>query len=134
MIRTLATGLAATLIGVLLPACSSPQQSASMQMASSDSQALDRLYVQATAEPQFRRAHRKPVRDLRARAMRRLAVQADTMLAKAQSAERAAALTGEETTVAAAYEASLADLAAAARDHDQAALRAAYARVTANHP
>lgn len=134
MMRSLAIGIVAIAACSLLPACDSQQKATQMQLTAGDSAQLERLYLEATAEPQFRRAHRKPVRDARARAMRDLAAETEAMLVAHRSSAEAHALTGDDgvsPAACAAYAESLADLARAARAGDRAAVRAAYARVAA---
>ncbi len=118
---------------VVLPACS--QQKPPREVLASDTATLERLYNRATIGPQQRRAVRKPVREARARAMRQLADHADAMIARADEAPVAMALTGAPRDDAiAAWKRHLVAIERAAADRDPVALKQAYARLAAAYP
>ncbi|UCE60272.1 MAG: hypothetical protein JSU63_00695 [Phycisphaerales bacterium] len=110
---------------VVLAGCKTPQSTASTEQIPK----ITKLYEKATAVQVHR--FRKPLRDERARILRMLSEECDTMIANMRGSEASAeALTGDvvegDTTRTPTLERALAQIGVAAREGDMRALRSAH--------
>jgi hypothetical protein len=133
MVRNLA--LFALPCVLVLIGCATPQKAAPTARAAGAGLAdISTSYAQATAP--HHRTIRKPVRDQQTLALRRMANQADTLLAETEPAGGDVQLAADAKPVRSAdsaavetYRTALVELRAAARQADLTAVRASYARL-----